>query len=140
MMYTTGPECIYCFHEMRDANTDKLIATLEQLVVRVDSEIRKVEPMEAETQELLAQACICKAALALNCLCDVPVNLNLDQARIVLGKKSGLSSIKLKLEELGIDMADDQHAVLLAQVKEQGTAAGRLLADDDFRQLARMRS
>ncbi|HJP38256.1 MAG TPA: homoaconitate hydratase [Gammaproteobacteria bacterium] len=134
---------------------------------------------------------ICEAALALNCLYDVPVSLNLDQARrvasmvekagnyrvdgwrpvvggnlftresgavanqfhipeaiepyssdlvsaprrIVLGKKSGLSSIKLKLEELGIDVAEDRHADLLAQVKELGTAAGRLLTDDEFRQL-----
>ncbi len=135
---------------------------------------------------------ICEAALALSCLYDVPVNMNLNQARkvaalvekagnyrvdgwrpvvgenlftresgavanqfhipeaiepysselvsaprrIVLGKKSGLSSIKLKLEELGLTVSEDQHASLLAQVKEQGTAAGRLLTDDEFRQLA----
>ena len=135
---------------------------------------------------------ICEAALALSCLYDVPVNLNLDQARkvaslvekagnykvdgwrpvvgenlftresgavanqfhipeaiepyssdlvsaprrIVLGKKSGLSSIKLKLEELGLKVAEDRHGPLLAQVKERGTAAGRLLTDDEFRQLA----
>jgi len=134
---------------------------------------------------------ICEAALALSCLYDMPINLNLDQARkvaalvekagnyrvdgwrpvvgenlftresgavanqfhipeaiepysselvsaprrIVLGKKSGLSSIKLKLQELGLEVAEDQHAPLLAQVKEQGTAAGRLLTDDEFRQL-----
>jgi isopropylmalate/homocitrate/citramalate synthase len=55
--------------------------------------------------------------------------------RIVLGKKSGLSSIKLKLEELGLEVAEDRHAPLLASVKEQGTAAGRLLTDDEFRNL-----
>ncbi|MDP6673699.1 MAG: 2-isopropylmalate synthase [Gammaproteobacteria bacterium] len=134
---------------------------------------------------------ICETALALSCLYDVPVSLNLDQARrvaslvekagnyrvdgwrpvvgenlftresgavanqfhipaaiepyssdlvsaprrIVLGKKSGLSSIKLKLEELGLEVAEDRHAPLLASVKEQGTAAGRLLTDDEFRNL-----
>lgn len=55
--------------------------------------------------------------------------------RIVLGKKSGLSSIKLKLEELGLDVPDDRHAQLLADVKVQATAAGRLMTDEEFRQL-----
>jgi isopropylmalate/homocitrate/citramalate synthase len=134
---------------------------------------------------------ICEVALALSCLYDVPVELNLSQARkvsalvqqaagyrvdnwrpvvgenlftresgavanqfhipeaiepypadlvsaprrIVLGKKSGLSSIKLKAEELGLDIPQEQHAGLLAQVKQQATAAGRLLTDDEFRRL-----
>ena len=134
---------------------------------------------------------ICEVALALSCLYDVPVALNLPQARkvsalvqeagnyrvdawrpvvgenlftresgavanqfhipeaiepysadivsaprrIVLGKKSGLSSIKLKLEELGLGVPEDQHAQLLADVKEQATAAGRLMTDDEFREL-----
>lgn len=134
---------------------------------------------------------ICEVALALSCLYDVPVELNLSQARkvsalvqeagnyrvdgwrpvvgenlftresgavanqfhipeaiepysadivaaprrIVLGKKSGLSSIKLKLEELDLEVADDAHGKLLADVKEQATAAGRLMTDDEFRQL-----
>ena len=134
---------------------------------------------------------ICEVALALSCLYDVPVELDLSQARkvsalvqkaanyqvdnwrpvvgenlftresgavanqfhipeaiepysadlvsaprrIVLGKKSGLVSIKLKAEELGLDIPQDKHAELLAKVKEQATAAGRLMTDDEFRQL-----
>ena len=134
---------------------------------------------------------ICEVALALSCLYDVPVDLDLSQARkvsalvqdagnyhvdgwrpvvgenlftresgavanqfhipeaiepysaeivsaprrIVLGKKSGLSSIKLKVEELGLDVPEDQYGQLLADVKEQATAAGRLMTDDEFRQL-----
>jgi isopropylmalate/homocitrate/citramalate synthase len=55
--------------------------------------------------------------------------------RIVLGKKSGLSSIKLKLDELGLEVPEDKYGELLAQVKEQATAAGRLMTDEEFRQL-----
>ena len=134
---------------------------------------------------------ICEVALALSCLYEVPVELDLSKARkvsalvqeagsyrvdgwrpvvgenlftresgavanqfhipeaiepysadivsalrrIVLGKKSGLSSIKLKLEDLGLDVPEDQYAQLLADVKEQATAAGRLMTDEEFRQL-----
>jgi isopropylmalate/homocitrate/citramalate synthase len=134
---------------------------------------------------------ICEVALALSCLYDVPVELNLDQARavsklvqdagnyrvdgwrpvvgenlftresgavanqfhipeaiepysadivsaprrIVLGKKSGLSSIKLKVEELGLDVPEAAFGDILAKVKDQATAAGRLMTDDEFRQV-----
>jgi len=134
---------------------------------------------------------ICEVALALSCLYDVPVELDLSQARkvsalvqeagdyrvdawrpvvgenlftresgavanqfhipeaiepysadivsalrrIVLGKKSGLSSIKLKLDELDLEVPEDMHGKLLAQVKEQATAAGRLMTDEEFRGL-----
>jgi isopropylmalate/homocitrate/citramalate synthase len=137
---------------------------------------------------------ICEVALALSCLYDVPVELDLTQARkvselvqkaanyrvdgwrpvvgdnlftresgavanqfhipaaiepysadlvsaprrIVLGKKSGLSSIKLKLQELGIDLPEESFPELLAQVKRDATAAGRLMTDDEFRQLAQI--
>jgi len=53
----------------------------------------------------------------------------------VLGKKSGLSSIKLKVEELGLSVPEAAFGDLLAQVKAQATAAGRLMTDDEFRQL-----
>ncbi len=134
---------------------------------------------------------LCEVALALSCLYDVPVNLDLTQARrvselvqkagnyrvdgwrpvvgdnlftresgavanqfhipeaiepysadivgadrrIVLGKKSGLSSIKLKVEELGLDLSEDAYPAILAEVKEKATAAGRLMTDDEFCQL-----
>lgn len=135
---------------------------------------------------------ICEVALALSCLYDVPVELDLSQARrvsalvqkaanysvdgwrpvvgdnlftresgavanqfhipeaiepysadlvsaprrIVLGKKSGLVSIKLKVQELGLHVAEDRYPDLLAEVKSRATAAGRLVTDDEFRQLA----
>ncbi|MGI9342264.1 MAG: LeuA family protein [Gammaproteobacteria bacterium] len=134
---------------------------------------------------------LCEVALALSCLYDVPVELNLDQARkvsklvqdagnyrvdgwrpvvgenlftresgavanqfhipeaiepysadmvaaprrIVLGKKSGLSSIKLKVEELGLDVPEAAYGEILAKVKDQATAAGRLMTDAEFRQV-----
>jgi len=135
---------------------------------------------------------LCEVALALSCLYDVPVDLDLGQARtvsglvqaagnyrvdgwrpvvgenlftresgavanqfhipeaiepysaeivsaprrIVLGKKSGLVSIKLKVEELGLNVPEDRFPQLLAEVKEQATAAGRLMTDEEFRALA----
>lgn len=134
---------------------------------------------------------ICEVALALKCLYDVPVEMNLDQARkvsalvqkagnytvdgwrpvvgenlftresgavanqfhipasiepysadlvkaprrIVLGKKSGLLSIKLKAEELGLDIPETLHAPLLARVKELGTREKRLVTDEEFRKI-----
>jgi isopropylmalate/homocitrate/citramalate synthase len=58
------------------------------------------------------------------------------ERRIVLGKKSGLDSIRLKAEELGIDIAEDQRHSVLAEVKNFGTQAQRLVSDDEFRQIA----
>jgi isopropylmalate/homocitrate/citramalate synthase len=58
------------------------------------------------------------------------------QRRIVLGKKSGLDSIRLKAEELGIDISEDQRHAVLAEVKNFGTRAQRLVSDDEFRQIA----
>ena len=55
---------------------------------------------------------------------------------IVLGKKSGLDSIRLKAEELGLDIPEDRHAALLAEVKRLGAEERRLVSDDEFRQLA----
>ncbi len=53
----------------------------------------------------------------------------------MLGKKSGLVSIKLKVEELGLDVPESAFGDLLARVKAQATAAGRLMTDDEFRRL-----
>ncbi|MCZ6829691.1 MAG: hypothetical protein O7F73_08910, partial [Gammaproteobacteria bacterium] len=53
--------------------------------------------------------------------------------KIVLGKKSGLSNIVLKLEELGLNAPADKHGDILNQVKHQATAAQRLMTDDEFR-------
>jgi len=55
---------------------------------------------------------------------------------IVLGKKSGLASIAIKLRELGIDVPEEQHPVLLAAVKKRGQETGRLVDDGAFLELA----
>jgi isopropylmalate/homocitrate/citramalate synthase len=55
---------------------------------------------------------------------------------IVLGKKSGIDSIRIKAKELGMDVADAEHAELLAKVKELGTRKRGLVTDEEFRELA----
>jgi isopropylmalate/homocitrate/citramalate synthase len=52
---------------------------------------------------------------------------------IVLGKKSGLDSIRVKCEELGLDVAEDRYPELLAKVKELGMRKRGLVTDDEFR-------
>jgi isopropylmalate/homocitrate/citramalate synthase len=56
---------------------------------------------------------------------------------IVLGKKSGIDSIRIKAEELGLDLDDDAQRELLAKVKELGTSKRDTVTDDEFRELAR---
>jgi isopropylmalate/homocitrate/citramalate synthase len=51
---------------------------------------------------------------------------------IVLGKKSGLDSIRIKVDELGLDVPEDQYADLLNRVKEAGTAKRGLVTDEEF--------
>jgi len=142
--------------------------------------------------ERAGNADICEVALALQCLYNVPVELDLSKARevsrlvrqaggypvdgwkpvvgenlyvresgavasqfhipeaiepysaeivnaerrIVLGKKSGLDSIRLKAEELGIDVAESRRPFVLAKVKDLGSRSKRLLTDEEFRQIA----
>ena len=54
---------------------------------------------------------------------------------IVLGKKSGLDSIRIKAEELGLDVPEGRRAELLAQVKQLGARKRGLVSDEEFRQL-----
>jgi isopropylmalate/homocitrate/citramalate synthase len=54
---------------------------------------------------------------------------------IVLGKKSGIDSIGIALERLGLEVPHERRAELLASVKRLGTEKRRLVSDDDFRQL-----
>ena len=141
--------------------------------------------------ERAGNADICEVALALQCLYDMPVELDLTRARetskvvqqaggysvdgwkpvvgeflytresgavanqfhipqaiepysseivdaerrIVLGKKSGLSNIKLKGEELGLDIPEDKRAGVLAEVKDLGTKNARLVTDEEFKEI-----
>jgi isopropylmalate/homocitrate/citramalate synthase len=55
---------------------------------------------------------------------------------ILLGKKSGLDSIRIKAEELGLELDDEQQRRLLAEVKQLGAAKRGLVSDDEFRRLA----
>jgi isopropylmalate/homocitrate/citramalate synthase len=54
---------------------------------------------------------------------------------IVLGKKSGLDSIRIKLGELGLDVREEEQPWLLERVKELGARERRLVTDDEFREL-----
>jgi isopropylmalate/homocitrate/citramalate synthase len=56
---------------------------------------------------------------------------------IVLGKKSGLDSIRIKAAELGLALPEERYPELLAAVKALGTAERRLVTDEEFTELAR---
>jgi isopropylmalate/homocitrate/citramalate synthase len=55
---------------------------------------------------------------------------------IVLGKKSGLDSIRIKVEELGLNVPEERRPEVLAKVKELGTRKRGLVTDEEFRELA----
>ena len=55
----------------------------------------------------------------------------------MLGKKSGLDSIRIKADELGLDVPEERYAELLAAVKELGTSQRRLVTDEEFAELVR---
>jgi isopropylmalate/homocitrate/citramalate synthase len=55
--------------------------------------------------------------------------------RIVLGKKSGIDSIRIKCEELALEVSEDRQRELLDAVKRLGTKKRGLVTDDEFRQL-----
>jgi len=54
---------------------------------------------------------------------------------IVLGKKSGLDSIRIKAEELGLELTAEAQQDVLAAVKRRGTEKRGLVTDDEFRRL-----
>ena len=56
---------------------------------------------------------------------------------IVLGKKSGIDSIRITAARLGIELTDEQAASALAAVKERGAEKRGLVTDDEFRALLR---
>ena len=58
------------------------------------------------------------------------------QRGIVLGKKSGLDSIRIKVADLGLDVPEDRFPQLLEAVKRAGTRKGGLVTDAEFRRLA----
>ncbi len=52
---------------------------------------------------------------------------------IVLGKKSGLDSIRIKADELGLDVPEERRPEVLSAVKRLGTEKRGLVTDDEFR-------
>lgn len=57
------------------------------------------------------------------------------QMRIVLGKKSGKESIRVKLAELGQEASDGQVEAILARVKELGEAKKGCLDEEEFHEI-----
>jgi isopropylmalate/homocitrate/citramalate synthase len=56
---------------------------------------------------------------------------------VVLGKKSGIDSIRIKADELGLDLSEEAQRELLVRVKELGTSKRGIVTDDEFLQLVR---
>jgi isopropylmalate/homocitrate/citramalate synthase len=54
---------------------------------------------------------------------------------LVLGKKSGLDSIRIKAEELGLDLPDERRAAILAAVKRRGIEKRGLVTDEELREM-----
>jgi isopropylmalate/homocitrate/citramalate synthase len=54
---------------------------------------------------------------------------------IVLGKKSGIDSIRLKCEELGLEIGEERQRELLAEVKRLGAQKRGLVTDEEFLRL-----
>ena len=67
-----------------------------------------------------------------------PYSAELVQAtrQIVLGKKSGLDSVALKAEELGMEIPPEKRAAVLARVKSKGIEKRGLVTDAEFAQIA----
>ena len=55
---------------------------------------------------------------------------------VVLGKKSGIDSIRIAVERLGLDVPEEQWPELLAKVKALGAEKRGLVTDDELRALA----
>jgi isopropylmalate/homocitrate/citramalate synthase len=57
------------------------------------------------------------------------------ERRIVLGKKSGLDSVRIACEELGVDVPEGDYPKLLAAVKALATRERRLVTTEEFREM-----
>ena len=55
---------------------------------------------------------------------------------IVLGKKSGADSIRIKADELGLELPEERRRAVLEAVKARAIEKGGLVDDDEFRELA----
>jgi isopropylmalate/homocitrate/citramalate synthase len=57
------------------------------------------------------------------------------ERRIVLGKKSGLDSIRIACDELGVDVPEEDYPELLAAVKSLAARERRLVTTEEFREM-----
>jgi isopropylmalate/homocitrate/citramalate synthase len=57
--------------------------------------------------------------------------------KLVLGKKSGIASINVKLNELGIEMDEEMKKSLLNDVKTLGQEKKSLVSDNEFAELVK---
>ena len=58
------------------------------------------------------------------------------QAEYVLGKKSGMASVSMKIEDLGLPaVSTEQQEAILKAVKELGISKKGLVTDDEFRHI-----
>ncbi len=57
--------------------------------------------------------------------------------KLVLGKKSGLASINVKLEEFEIELDEEMKRLLLNDVKDLGQDKKRLVSDEEFLELVK---
>jgi len=57
------------------------------------------------------------------------------QRSIVLGKKSGIDSIRIKADELGLHVPEERRAEVLEAVKKLGAQKRGLVTDDEFRSI-----
>jgi len=62
------------------------------------------------------------------------------QRSIVLGKKSGVDSIRIKAAELGLDVSEDDRRELLDEVKGRAIEKGGLVTDEEFAGLVAARA
>ena len=56
--------------------------------------------------------------------------------RVVLGKQSGLDSVAIWAERLGIELTEQETKKILTQVKLRSLNLKRLLTEDEFRKMA----
>ena len=56
---------------------------------------------------------------------------------LVLGKKSGKDSIKVKLKDMNIQLTDEKIHDLLDQVKTMSAQMRRYLTDDEFKEMVK---
>jgi isopropylmalate/homocitrate/citramalate synthase len=57
-------------------------------------------------------------------------------AEVVMGKGSGIDSVKTWLEQLGIEASDEEATKMTAQVKSYSLKTKKLLTESEFRKIA----